>query len=103
MTELAGGLKESDILVTHSPPWNIGSFHVPHERGSRGILKHVREKKPKLHLFGHAHHGRGVYIYDNLQTVFVNIAARDSNDNLVPSVTVVDINKKNKSISGLYM
>jgi Icc-related predicted phosphoesterase len=49
-------------LVTHGPPYGIldktdGGKHG----GSEFLLKEVLRIKPKLHLFGHIHEGRGQY------------------------------------------
>lgn len=60
-----------DVLVTHGPPYGIL------DRNSQGIhcgceelLKAVKEKKPKYHVFGHIHEGYGEVIVDG--TTFIN-------------------------------
>lgn len=69
-----------DILITHSPPYDIldevdsqehcTSYHV----GSRSLLKRVCEIKPRLHVFGHVHEGHGDIVAEwiNTPTAFIN-------------------------------
>ena len=65
-----------DILITHGPPYGIldkldNGEHV----GSKELLKRVFEIRPKLHIFGHIHEGRGKYMHmhDALEVGFGNI------------------------------
>jgi len=49
-----------DILITHGPPKNIldrcpDGFHV----GCEDLLEAIRDKKSKIHVFGHIHDGHG--------------------------------------------
>ena len=63
-----------DVLVTHGPPYGIldqTSSDGPH-LGCEELLKAVRQKRPKLHVFGHIHGGAGTY--DDGSTHFVNAA-----------------------------
>jgi Icc-related predicted phosphoesterase len=65
-----------DILLTHAPPYGIqdegkGMDHA----GSKSLLKRVEEIKPKLHVFGHIHVGRG--ITETEDTIFANAALVD--------------------------
>ena len=58
---------DTDILITHSPPFGIGdgipiedgsSFHV----GSKSLDACLRYcYRPRLHVFGHIHEGYGIY------------------------------------------
>ena len=62
---------DTDILVTHGPPYGIGDLTAGGERaGCEDLLKRVRELRPKLHVFGHIHEGAGVYRSGG--TTFVN-------------------------------
>ncbi|UOF02892.1 metallophosphoesterase family protein [Bdellovibrio reynosensis] len=61
-----------DLLVTHSPPFNI----LDGGMGSPGLLEKIKEAQPKLHIFGHIHQFGGVY--DTLSSVFVNAASLGS-------------------------
>ncbi|KAI1393937.1 Metallo-dependent phosphatase [Hypoxylon trugodes] len=44
-----------DILVTHTPPLH----HLDLSLGCPHLLRETWRKKPKLHVFGHVHWGRG--------------------------------------------
>jgi Icc-related predicted phosphoesterase len=59
-----------DILVTHGPPKGILDTKNGQSIGSLSLKKYVEIKKPKYHLFGHAHHSPG--IYSNGETIFIN-------------------------------
>ena len=63
-----------DVLVTHGPPYGFldqTTSDGPH-LGCEELLKAVRQKRPKVHVFGHIHGGAGTY-YDG-STRFVNAA-----------------------------
>lgn len=65
-----------DILVTHWPPYGILDTVFKRDRGgSKGILKFVREIKPKIHIFGHIHEGYGHTEIDG--THFYNVSYLD--------------------------
>jgi len=63
-----------DVLITHGPPLGIldqampGGAHL----GCEKLLEAVKEKKPKIHLFGHIH--GGAVTFENGVTRFVNAA-----------------------------
>ena len=59
-----------DIFVTHGPPKGILDVKNMQSVGSSALKKYVEIKKPKYHLFGHAHHSTG--IYSNGNTIFIN-------------------------------
>ena len=52
--------KNTDILITHSPPFNyldktVGGKYA----GSETLLNWIRDWKPRLHIFGHIHEAYG--------------------------------------------
>ncbi|MDH3198719.1 MAG: metallophosphatase domain-containing protein [Candidatus Krumholzibacteria bacterium] len=62
---------DTDVLITHGPPHGIGDetldgLHV----GCEELLLRVKQVKPRVHVFGHIHEGRGKYEIEG--TVFVN-------------------------------
>ena len=63
-----------DVLITHGPPHGILDQTTPSSEhlGCKELLKAVKEKKPKVHIFGHIHGGAGTF--DNGVTRFVNAA-----------------------------
>jgi Icc-related predicted phosphoesterase len=65
-----------DILVTHWPPYGILDKVFKRERGgSKGVLKFVKEIKPKIHIFGHIHEGYGYTEIDGIK--FYNVSYLD--------------------------
>lgn len=64
--------KDTDILITHSPPFGHGDkvhkykrdkrgnqILVTNEAGSRSLASITAKIRPKLHVFGHVHEGYG--------------------------------------------
>ena len=51
---------DTDILITHCPPYGILDFDDGINYGSTELLARVEEIKPRLHLFGHIHKQHGV-------------------------------------------
>ena len=48
---------DTDVLVTHTPPrWHLD---LPIGMGCEFLLKEVWRVRPKVHIFGHVHAGRG--------------------------------------------
>lgn len=52
--------KETDILITHGPPYGILDDTARGEKvGCEDLLKKVEEIRPRLHVFGHIHEAYG--------------------------------------------
>ena len=51
---------DTDVLVTHRPPYGILDYADQTNYGSATLLRRVYEIKPRLHLFGHIHQQYGV-------------------------------------------
>ena len=60
----------TDILITHRPPYGILDFDDGHNFGCVDLLQDVLKIRPKYHLFGHVHAGYG--IEKSQYTTFVN-------------------------------
>jgi Icc-related predicted phosphoesterase len=68
--------KNTDILITHGPPFGILDQTLRGKNaGCEMLLKKTNEIKPKLHVFGHIHEGYGVMTNDS--TTFVNASVLD--------------------------
>jgi Icc-related predicted phosphoesterase len=65
---------DTDILITHGPPYGILDCSPGDSKhsGCRELLKAVVRIKPKIHVFGHVHAGYG--IHQTPDTTFVNAA-----------------------------
>lgn len=74
--------KDTDVLITHGPPYGIGDDASPpgslskNNVGCKELRKIIDKIQPKLHVFGHIHIGYGTYKVKN--TTLVNAAI--SND-----------------------
>ena len=70
--------KETDILITHRPPYGILDFDDDNNFGCVDLLQAVQKICPKYHLFGHIHAGYG--IENSQHTTFVNSALVRKNE-----------------------
>ena len=71
--------KDTDILITHGPPYTILDI-VPQTYGHRRtgcphLLTAIGRVQPKLHVFGHIHESAGHYQY--ISTLCVNASIID--------------------------
>jgi Icc-related predicted phosphoesterase len=65
--------KDTDVLITHGPPYGILDINVENEHvGDEELLKVVERLKPKIHAFGHVHYSHGAERRGD--TLFVNAA-----------------------------
>ncbi len=51
---------DTDVLVTHTPPYGILDFDDNIHYGAKALLQRVIAVSPRLHLFGHIHRQRGI-------------------------------------------
>jgi Icc-related predicted phosphoesterase len=49
-------IPDVDILVTHGPPYGV----LDDNKGSRALTDVLKDRSPKLHVFGHIHYAHGV-------------------------------------------
>ncbi|KAI1381920.1 Metallo-dependent phosphatase [Hypoxylon crocopeplum] len=65
---------DTEILVTHTPP----QHHLDLSLGCPNLLREIWRKKPKLHIFGHVHWGRGVQpiYWDECQKTYEKVMSR---------------------------
>lgn len=68
---------DTDVLITHTPPYGILDFDDNINYGSEELLTKVSEINPPFHLFGHIHANNGIQQIGN--TTFVNSAIMNSN------------------------
>lgn len=68
--------EDTDILLTHGPPWGIGDLTSRGEKtGCEELLKRVKLIKPKFHCFGHIHEHSGSWEIG--KTHFINASICD--------------------------
>jgi Icc-related predicted phosphoesterase len=74
MQEIMNKIPENiDILVTHGPPYGILDTISPRSYQALGcevLRDRVKQVRPKLHIFGHIHGGRGIEYING--TLFIN-------------------------------
>ncbi|KAI1143180.1 Metallo-dependent phosphatase [Hypoxylon sp. FL0543] len=65
---------DTEILVTHTPP----RHHLDLGLGCPNLLQEIWQKKPKVHMFGHVHWGRGIQpiYWDECQKVYERVMSR---------------------------
>jgi Icc-related predicted phosphoesterase len=63
---------DTDVLITHQPPYGFLDLSGNVHYGSKELLVHVSEVKPRYHLFGHIHAAYGVLEFGG--TTFANAA-----------------------------
>jgi Icc-related predicted phosphoesterase len=82
---------ETDVLITHGPPFGILDKEDiwKEHMGCMQLNKAVQRVRPRLHIFGHIHGGRGRELGPN-GTQFVNCAVLQSNRLFPPIVLEID-------------
>lgn len=62
---------DTDVLITHSPPYGIGDYTLRNSRvGCELLMSRVEKMNLLVHTYGHIHEGHGVSVKNN--TIFVN-------------------------------
>lgn len=80
---------DTDVLITHSPPYGIlDTVHGQHV-GCKDLMKALKRIRPRLHVFGHIHQSYGRIDRDG--TIYVNAALRNEEYKLVNQPIVVDL------------
>lgn len=80
---------DTDILITHGPPYGIlDTTRYGEQVGDRMLAEHVLRVSPKLHLFGHIHEASGQHETD--RTRYVNAAIVDADYRPVKSPVLLD-------------
>ncbi len=62
--------EDTDILITHTPPFGILDFDDNIHYGSEELLSRITTVQPRLHLFGHIHSQHGTIVLNG--TTFSN-------------------------------
>ena len=82
--------KNTDILITHSPPFGIlDRTNSNYNAGCEMLLKKVNLIKPKLHVFGHIHEGYGMIEKEGI--IFANASSLNVNYQLVNAPIVLEM------------
>jgi Icc-related predicted phosphoesterase len=82
--------EDTDILITHGPPFGVlDCCDDGRAVGCDDLLAAVKRIKPKIHVFGHIHHGYGMVEIGG--TKFVNASVCDESYEPVNAPIVIDI------------
>ena len=95
---------DADIVVTHGPVHGIldETYHGSEHVGCEVLARKIAKIKPILHISGHIHEARGVYIEfgDDDITTYVNASSLDLSYNPWKSDTYVfELDKLKSGIS----
>lgn len=79
-----------DILITHGPPAGILDQVVRGERvGCADLAAAIRERKPRVHVFGHIHEAYGQHEQDGVR--YLNASVLDVRCDLRNTPIVIDL------------
>lgn len=81
---------DTDILITHTPPFGILDFDDNINYGSEELLERITAVQPRLHLFGHIHSQNGIVKRDS--TMFSNAAIMNADYTNQNSPNLIKIN-----------
>ena len=84
---------DTEILITHGPPYGIGDF-VPYNNGQFVGCKDLLDKiyqldKLKAHIFGHIHYSYGTIIKNNIQ--FINASTCNEQYQVIQKPILIEI------------
>lgn len=81
---------DTNVLITHGPPYGFGDTNKRDERfGDEDLLRRVREVRPVIHCFGHAHDGYGEWLSEG--TLFINAAILNENYKLANKPVEIEL------------
>lgn len=93
--------RDTDILVTHGPAW--GKLDVAIDGAHYGceyLRFHIKEKKPKAHLFGHMHEDYGMMFDSN--TLYLNSSIVDKGLNPINDPQIIEIDSYTKETKYIW-
>lgn len=88
--------QETDVLITHGPPFGILDATPCSElhSGNRELFDAVTRVRPRLHIFGHIHGANGIFTTDH--TMFANAALFGQSGDLDAKPIVLSIGRQQK-------
>lgn len=90
---------DTDILITHGPPFGILDQARGLTLGCEELYKRVIDIKPLIHCFGHIHPGYGDKSFNN--TLFINASCLDDRYDYIHKPITIDLDTKTKDITYL--
>lgn len=87
--------EDTEIIISHSPPYGIRDNVSKNKRiGSVALLSRIKEIKPKLVIFGHAHDDYGIEEIDN--TKFVNCSLLNDSYKFVNKPVLIQFDSRRR-------
>ena len=83
---------DTDILITHTPPFGILDFDDDIHYGSEELLARISAVQPRLHLFGHIHSRHGTTVLNG--TIFSNGAMVNADYSNFRKPSLIECRKK---------
>lgn len=84
---------ETDILITHGPPWgildNIGDEYLIQRVGCHALTEALKTLSVRGHIFGHIHEGYG--LHHEAECVFVNASTCNERYQPVNPAVVIEV------------
>ena len=81
--------EDTDVLITHTPPFGVLDYDDNINYGSEELLIRIATVKPHLQLFGHIHSQYEVKIFNN--TIFSNGAIMNADYSNLRTPNLTDI------------
>ncbi len=93
--------QDTDVLLTHGPPFGIldavdRANGLKEHTGCGSLLARTQEVRPRLHLFGHIHEGRGESTCNGVR--YLNVSSMDKQYRIRHQPVVVDLATSGQSI-----
>lgn len=84
--------ENTDILITHTPPFGILDFDDNINYGSEELLSRISVVRPRLHLFGHIHSQHGTTTLNG--TTFSNGAIMNADYSDLRKSSLIEFHKR---------
>ena len=85
---------DTDILITHGPAFGYVDkvIGTPDNLGCELLSKRIKTIKPKIHVCGHIHSGRGIVLNDG--TLYINASVLDERYHYTQTPFTIDFDFK---------
>lgn len=80
---------DTDVLITHAPPFGILDFDDSINYGSEELLSCLNAVKPRMHLFGHIHAQHGMMVHNGI--IFSNGAIMNADYSNFATPNLIEI------------
>ena len=82
--------ENTDVIISHTPPYGIlDDLRNGIKMGCEELTRKIKSTKPKIHLFGHIHHGAGSVKRNNIR--FMNATVLDEKNRIMHSPMIANL------------